>query len=127
MITADQLDTITRAYLAAALWSSTGENEQPLDGQFGLHDIAPEALQSAREDCGAFLNHNRERLALAGLDDEQAGHDFWLSRNGHGAGFFDRANLGTPERAACDLLQKDAQGWGESDLYAGDDGKLYLS
>jgi hypothetical protein len=27
------------------------------------------------------------------LDAEKCGHDFWLTRNGHGAGFWDRSEL----------------------------------
>lgn len=69
------------------------------------------------------------RLEAAELSDEQAGHDFWLSRNGHGSGFFDRCDHNSPDTVctACNELQADARGWGESDLYRGDDGKLYLS
>ncbi|MEG3175813.1 hypothetical protein U1872_06195 [Sphingomonas sp. RB3P16] len=52
----------------------------------------------------------------------QAGCDLWLTRNGHGAGFWDRG-LGK----AGDLLTEAAAALGSIDPYFGDDGKFYLS
>ena len=50
-----------------------------------------------------------------------AGHDFWLTRNGHGAGFWD----GDWPLPYADLLDKAAQAAGTCDLYVGDDGMIY--
>ena len=49
-----------------------------------------------------------------------AGHDFWLTRNGHGAGFWDRG-LGE----VGDRLSNACKAFGSYDLYIGDDGKIY--
>ena len=49
------------------------------------------------------------------------GHDFWLSRNGHGVGFWDLTELGEVGNAlsrACTKFQN-------INLYVGDDGKVY--
>jgi hypothetical protein len=54
-------------------------------------------------------------------DAEKAGHDFWLTRNGHGAGFWDR-NLG----GIGDKLTKACE-YDECNLYVGDDGKIHVS
>jgi len=52
----------------------------------------------------------------------QAGHDLWLTRNGHGAGFWDR-DLGE----AGDKLTELSKEMGELTLLQGDgDGKLYF-
>ena len=51
---------------------------------------------------------------------EYAGHDFWLTKNGHGAGFWDRG-IGETGRALTDA----AHVYGSTDLFAGADGKLY--
>ncbi len=58
-----------------------------------------------------------------GSDDEAAGHDFWLTRNGHGAGFWDGD---WPEPAATRLTASSKK-YGEFNLYLGDDGKIYGS
>lgn len=106
-------------YLMCALWSTTGDDKNPLDCTYGMEDLAPEARQQAERECAAFAE-------AAGnlLDDwtpEQAGHDFWLTRNGHGAGFWDR---GLPNGEALSDLAYKA---GERELYVGDDGLLYFS
>jgi hypothetical protein len=77
------------------------------------------AKQKMADDCRDFFNANGADLAVVGA--EAAGIDFWLTRNRHGAGFWDRGlgNLGT-------RLTDAAQAFGECDLYVGDDGKLYL-
>jgi hypothetical protein len=49
------------------------------------------------------------------------GHDFWLTRNGHGAGFWD----GDWPKEAGDRLTKACEEFGEFDLYIGDDGMIY--
>jgi hypothetical protein len=53
---------------------------------------------------------------------EQAGHDFWLTRNLHGAGFWDGD---WPE--VGDKLTAISEQFGELWAYLGDDGLIYLS
>jgi hypothetical protein len=50
-----------------------------------------------------------------------AAHDFWLTRNHEGAGFWDRG-LGS----LGDDLTNGADAYGECWLVVGDDGKLYI-
>ena len=78
---------------------------------------------SMAADCERFYNANHNDLALAqkvvasrrstrpapgdtrvrlyGMPN--AGHDFWLSRNGHGAGFFDR---GKRKSGVCEIVSR---------------------
>lgn len=94
---------------------------------FGFSDLAPDALARIIADCAAFQRDNAETLAEAyarDYDVEQAGRDYWFTRNGHGVGFWDREALdaeGLGERlsAACR--------YSEVSPYLGDDGKVYLS
>lgn len=53
---------------------------------------------------------------------DRAGHDFWLTRCGHGAGFWDRG-LGD---IGCKLTEA-ASVYGSVDLYIGDDGLIYAA
>lgn len=126
---ASKLDVFTAAYVAAALWSSTDESDEcggePMDSNYGVEDIAPQTLDEMREDCAAFQRDNAAELERAarvkpGYDLSQAGHDFWLTRNRHGAGFWDRG-IGS----AGEILTKAAHAWGSVDLYIGDDGKVH--
>jgi len=45
----------------------------------------------------------------------QAGHDFWLSRNGHGTGFWDRDSSYYADHVR-DWLQRKSEQFGESDV-----------
>jgi len=80
-----------------------------------------------RADCEAFVAKAGALLANAKEDRaDYIGHDFWLTRNGHGAGFWDTPkDWGGKENA--DAISEIAKGFGEVDLYAGDDGKIYQS
>jgi hypothetical protein len=73
-----------------------------------------------RADLEDFITGNV--ADLEGLEPEQVGHDFYLTRNRHGAGFWDRGlgELG-------DRLADAARVYGTSELYPGDDGRLHLS
>lgn len=108
------LDTFTKAYIDCALWSSldntTESGGYPLDDNYSEYDLTVKALRSMIADCQAFQAENKEDLSS--LDDSQCGHDFWLSRNGHGAGFWDRGNglLG-------DRLHQATKPYGSVDLY----------
>lgn len=114
-------DKFLQAYIVAALWSSmdesTPEGGEPLDKNYGPDDLAPETLARMRADCERFLAENASDVEG---DDEQAGHDFWLTRNHHGCGFWDGD---WPE--AGDRLTAASHRFGEVNLYVGDDGLIY--
>ena len=131
------IDTELEQYIATALWSSNADHLDPegtgaagnLDDHFDASDLAPEALASMREDLEAFIA-GADESALgfwqAELGAGQVGHDFWLTRNGHGAGFWDRFGRGVGVSFGQHLTEL-AGPYGESYLYAGDDGQLYVS
>lgn len=110
------------AYVECALWSSTDESGEPLDALYGADDLAPETLAKMDRELREF----EQLVKDAGIEyregDSQLGHDFWLTRNRHGTGFWDRG-LGAVGQKMTDL----ARPFGEVDLYVGDDGKIYQS
>jgi len=124
------LETFIRAYVECALWSSTDNSDEtggePLDKNYTADDIAPEARATMEADCASFYNDPANQEALALWDDSQAGHDFWLTRNGHGAGFWDRFTGGEEEKAG-EHLTKASKPYGSCDLYVGDDGRIYCA
>jgi hypothetical protein len=141
-----QQERFIAAYIECAIFTGTGEDDKPLDRDYGPSDIAASSLQSMRADCLRFI---REQAAIldyvesAGEHGDSyaaAGHDFWLTRNGHGAGFWDgdwEIDLPTPQYfmaavlvsvpTAGSVLTDAAHKFGESDLYVGDDGLLYVT
>ena len=109
---------ILEGYLVAALWSSVDGNCNPLDDRFTLEDISQAAIDTAKADINAFVN-------LAGdIDEEesQIGHDFWLTRNGHGAGFWDGDYPEDTEK----VLMSAVETFQPVYIYVGDDDKLYF-
>jgi len=126
MMTSQRLDAFTRQYIETALWSTMDQSDEqggePLDKNYSIDDIAPETMELIVEDCADFQEKYWRLLSDSGIDDERAGHDFWLSRNGHGTGFFDEDTI---DDEFQDQLQDAAEAYGEFDLYVGDDGLIY--
>lgn len=109
----DLPDDFAKSYVEAALWSSD-DAVGPLDDRFGPEHIDPAEMQGMLEDCAKFQRENADDIDG---DDEQAGHDFWLTRNHHGAGFWDGD---WPEPAASRLTSA-ANAFGERYLEIGDE------
>lgn len=133
------LDAFTQGYIEAlfftetapgvstAEWQATEDHEEgsiPADVAFS--DLAPQALATILADCKAFQEANAAALEDAytseavAYDEAHAGHDFWLTRNGHGAGFWARG-LGTVGDTLSDACRRS-----EVYVYLGDDGLVYL-
>lgn len=137
------LDDFLDAYVRASLWSSTDNSDETggetLDRHHGPEDISGETLDRMRADCIKFLNDpNGGRLiCVAGRLEAEgqwslphgagcsvvayAGHDFWLTRNGHGSGFWD----GDWPKGIAEGLHALAKRFGPFDLFLGDDGRIH--
>lgn len=113
------LDRFTQGYIKAAMWTLTDDDGCPLD-ELGLHDIADQTIEQAIADCRDFRESNETYLDETDAGDAQHGHDFWLTRNRHGAGFWDRG-YGETGR----ILTASAHAYGSVDWYVGDDGLVY--
>lgn len=114
-------------YIHTMLWQATGEDGTPLGQDFTVDDFSGKARAEMRADCEDFLTEDtRGTLAELGeshgYDAGAAGHDFALTRNGHGAGFWDRG-LGE----AGDELTALAKPYGTQDVYVGDSGSLEVA
>lgn len=171
----EALDSFTQGYIEAAFftecndlydsdeWDSEQAQHDISEGvcggnvpsDSGFNDIAPDSLTDIIKDCAQWQSDNAASLALAYARDysqEQAGRDYWFTRNGHGVGFWDRDQLGidqedwnpdgltvdqwTPEmRAKREKLKCESLGelltnaclHDNVDLYRGDDGLVYFS
>lgn len=132
-------DDFVNGYVTAALWTSTDESDEsggePMDANYGPNDIASSTMKKMKADCAKFMKANKALLSdychhikrsteQHGPHMSGAGHDFWLTRSGHGAGFWDRDyedgrdDIGEKLTSAC-------KKFGEVYLYVGDDGKIH--
>ena len=114
-----KINSFLEQYLATALWSSIDENDDPFDWNYSIYDFSEEALKQADKECDLFIEKAGD--LLDGFDDTDIAHDFWLTRNGHGAGFWD----GDYPDDIGDKLTKIADEFRELHIYV-DDGKLYF-
>lgn len=112
------VDKVVEGYIECALWSDRADDGESFDSEgFTEDDLTPGAVASISEDCTNFCNDNE--ADLEGLDPSQVGHDFCLTRNHHGAGFWDRG-LG----ARGDRLTAACQPYGSSHLYVTEEGQV---
>lgn len=92
-------DEFTAQYIDTALWSSTDDEGEPLDENYGVDDIDPETLNRMATDAAAFQEQNVDDIG------EWPGADW-------------------PEPAAT-RLTKASEAYGTYDLYVGDDGLIH--
>lgn len=98
----EYLETMTEHYIIAALWSSTKDDGSAFDDDHYPSDVDPESRERCKQECKSFIELAGD--LLKNWSPEQAGYDFWLSRNGHGSGFFDRDDLA--DAVTCNALQR---------------------
>jgi hypothetical protein len=91
-------ESMLDSYLVTALWSTSPYNPdevgyENLDDKFSIEDISKEYKEKAKKECDEFLAKAKEIVKKIDpeyvLDESDVGHDFWLTREGHGAGFWD--------------------------------------
>jgi len=100
-------------------------NRKPIDN-FTREDIDDNSLIDAYADIKKFVELAGKEpfeYALEELGLERIGHDIWLTRNRHGAGFFDHSFDDDIELSLMNAAQK----LGEKSLYVGDDMRLYFT
>lgn len=126
------LDSFTQGYVEAMFFT---EEREHVDGEdleesgsiphnscFGMIDV--ESLAGIVAECRRFQEENAELLEKYESRYkplEYAGHDFWLTRQGHGAGFWSRG-IGD----VGDALSDAARALGECYVETGDDGVIYV-
>lgn len=112
------------SYLTTLLWSSTDDEGEPLDKHYEPKDICPEDIQKMRNECDRFSQENSQALEFLinnGHTMERIMHDFWLTRNRHGCGFWD----GDYPVFGTELTEASHK-FGELSPYIGDDGIIYI-
>lgn len=130
-----EFDQFLRGYMTALWWSTSNE----VDGEeVHLDEFEPSegAVRKCTKDCFHFFWANKHDLDKAaarydlsrgdGADTgyDFAGHDFALTRNGHGAGFWDRKELKV--RGLGERLTKACEVAGRVEAYLGDDKLIHI-
>lgn len=121
------LKTFICSYIETMLWAEVDSDGQPLDSQEVTFSL--EALRTIVRDCTEFEASELCALAVEAAPRDGyseslslVAHDFWLTRNRHGAGFWD----GDYPKELGKKLTEYCHTFGELSPYIGDDGKLYF-
>lgn len=94
MLWQSQVNEVSKHYLAAAAWAECHE-EGGVEFTEKTQRIAFMHCASFIEEAGPMFDELMKRRDYGWHDgvqnsEAQFGHDYWLTRNGHGAGFWDR-------------------------------------
>jgi len=136
------VDTVTNSYLEAAVWSSLDHNivdehgnSPDLSERYRISDFTDESYDKAKADCKRFLELLKAtpcdgctdlyEAAIWMTCESEVGHDFWLTRNGHGAGFWD-GDYDEYGDAICEVLYAEFGRYNEFNIWADVSGKLHL-
>lgn len=112
---------VNRAYIEAIYFTEAGpDSEIDTDCR-----ISEKSLSACNRACNAFvdqlIDNGLFKKALDVMTPDQIGRDFWLTRNGHGVGFWDRGFGELGEK-----LSNVAKYFGECYAYRGDDGFMHI-
>ena len=83
-LTNEEID-FARAYFESMIWA-----DQPEGAALAISDLEPDFVRAQTFEAISF--YLRYEYAIGYASVEQAGRDLWLTRNGHGAGFWDRGD-----------------------------------
>jgi len=114
------IDTAVDSYITALIWTEEGHETDydPWEGK-NIYDIDENSKDEIVKEVEWFINSAGD--VFEDMTDDQIGNDLWLTRNGHGSGFFERINDSenlTIITKLCDVL-------GNVDAEIGDDGNIY--
>jgi hypothetical protein len=99
-----------RAYFECMIWA-----DKPEGADLDATDLDLDFAREQTIEALAFYLKNEPFITFENLD--QAGHDLWLTRCGHGTGFWDRGDFYVMKENGvdyADLLDERARALGES-------------
>lgn len=136
----DYINDALQSYLETAIWADLdGEEDKggfDLDDlkiaaktgkkydEYSIEDVSGESWASSKQDIEKFIGLAKSYIDL-GIPAKKLGHDFWLTRYGHGAGFWDGDYDEYGDEVGdklTELTKQFPQKW----IYVGDDGKVYI-
>ena len=130
------------ALVASLLWSENDQSDEsggePLDYNYDIDDIDGDLLQKLEARFKSFAAKAEQQLQARFGDDyssiedfyigpkdseNQVEHDYIMTVNGHGCGFWEEHDW---QDGAREILVKLAESESEIHAQVGDDGKVYL-
>lgn len=119
------MDLFKKGYIEAMFFFSESSDENLKN--VGLPEISTELMEKIEKDCAEFLAKANPLISYENCNytgctvEEYAGHDFFLTRNGHGHCF----SGGYWKKPAAIKLDELASSFKAMEIYVGDDGMVY--
>lgn len=111
-------------YFEAMFWADIDDREDlEYDGYLDFSSIDLDSAVKQIEDLDKFFQSAESILEWTEYTDAQAQHDFYLTRCGHGAGFWDGDHCSSE---MGQVLTTMAQSFGPVDIVVSSDGVIYL-
>lgn len=108
------IESVIAGFIECGLWAGIDwERESDAREMTRRHIVDETDIRAQVTDFVTGVLNDRGPGVFDGMDPAQVGHDFWLTRNRHGAGFWDR---GLGERG--DYLTAMSHPYGECHLVA---------
>ena len=134
---------VTDTYLETALWTcwirlprEKNDTGKHFNADYCVEDFTKESDDAALADCTKFIELLRDAVLPDDVDfdnlydaaeslqgNERIGHNFWLTRSGHGAGFWDGDYADYGDRI-CEVLYAGFGRYSEFNLYVSGDGQV---
>ena len=132
LLTTPEFALFLDGYKTALKWSTSGDHNGVEVESLEAFEFSHAMAGTIAHECAEFFLNNHADLVEAAAEYEEnrtgnatgwefAGHDFWLTRAGHGAGFWD----GDLPKELGDRLTEAAGKAGNREPYIGDDGSIY--
>ena len=121
--------TSLETYLKIALELSQTAEDVPLSALYTTKDIATTSVSLAEEELYGFISEASEMYTdlYDHFEPETIAILFYLTRNGHGSGFWDCVPSGSDRKdTIANELTEMASAYGSSELFIGDDDKLHF-
>jgi hypothetical protein len=89
---------------------------------YDIEDVNSDSIGQSEADLNEFIDQASKFEGFSKCDLTDVAHDFWLTRNGHGAGFWD----GDYPKKLGEQLTELAHTFREVHAIVGDDDKIYF-
>lgn len=119
-----KLEQFIRGFTNCLYFVDTGDEGDPPSEL----ELSTQALEYIRDVCTEFWNEHQDTIAEASCrsfditKEDRAGFDFYLTRNGHGAGFWD----GDWSEPHATILSDASEGYGDEYVYEDEDGTISI-
>jgi len=87
-----EYETMLRGFLIGAMFTSTDENDQPIDSMYGVKDFEESSINKAKEICKLFMKDLQNITTILETnckDFDDLGINLWFTMAGQGANFLD--------------------------------------